>query len=202
MDRTIINIFDILVVLFFIGGLVLGLKKGFSEMFFNVIKNGAALFVSINYVYQITDIVKERLNFSYETSLCIFFSILFIVFYVGLTLLFYLIKKLVEIRFIEPVHSVLGALFGAADLLIILCALMFFFTFFPSRFFFQQIYTKSYSAGYIARGVVFLHKSIFSFSPANSHFDGERFMNEIQSRTGDEVPLKEKESEDEVKEDI
>ena len=179
------NPLDIAVFVFFFLGVIIGMKKGFSEMFLSLIKNVFVLFLCLNYLYVLSDMVEPRILFSHEATLCLIFTVSFLIMYIGLTLAFFFLKKIVEIRWIEPLNSLLGALLGIVNSAVLLSACVLFFTFIPSPLFFRQIYGNSYSGYFIARTLVFVHNKLFYYFPVDDRFDGERFMDEINTRIDD-----------------
>lgn len=193
--KGLLNPLDISLCVCFCLGAFIGLKKGFSEMFFSCIKNLIVLTVTLNYLYPITDILKEKVFFSYETTLCVVFSAIGLLLYIVLTLLFFLLKKLLEIKWVNPFHSIFGGILGSCNVLALFSMLFLFFTFFPSSFLIKKIYKDSFSGYTIARGLVFIHNRAFYLFPAAGYFDGERFLSEIDIRLKDKSQISKKEKE-------
>ncbi|MBN1521890.1 MAG: hypothetical protein JW928_05090, partial [Candidatus Aureabacteria bacterium] len=75
-----------------------------------------------------------------------------------------------------------GAFLGALNGGVLLAGLIVFFSLFPSSFCLRMIYKKSFFGYPVARTIVFMHNKIFAVAPAMSYFDGERFLEEIDSR--------------------
>ena len=134
------------------------------------------------------------MNLSYGTALCVVYTVTFIIFYIGLTLLFFLLKKIVEIKIAAPFHAILGALWGIGNVSLLLTACILFFTFIPSNYFIRHIYKGSFSGYSVAKSLIFIHNKVFYFFPDAHHFDGERFLSEIETRLDGENPVSGKES--------
>jgi hypothetical protein len=192
--RSLINPVDIIVAAGVLTGLAIGMKKGFSEMFFNLAKNCIVLALSLSTLYPLADSMKERVLFSPVATLFTVFAVSAVVFYAGFTVLFYFLKKIVEVRWVDPVHSIFGGGLGMLNAAVFISMFILLFTFMPTPFFIRYIYPRSFSGYAVARTVIFVHNKALSNLPGIREFDGERFLAEIEARlaqAGDE-PRKEK----------
>ena len=192
--RALINPADISALVCVLLGALIGIKKGFSEMFFNCIKNISILIISMNYLYVLTDAVADKMYLSYEATLCLVFTVTFIIFYIGITLLFFLLKKVIEIKLAEPLHAILGSVLGMFNASFLLAAGILFFTFIPSTYFIRYIYEDSFSGYSVAKSLIFIHNKVFYFFPDMHHFDGERFLSEVDARLNEDPSASGKES--------
>ncbi|MCK5708427.1 MAG: CvpA family protein [Candidatus Aureabacteria bacterium] len=178
--KNLLNPFDITFLICVTVGGIVGVKKGFSSTLFNLVKNFIVIFLSLNYLYDIVDVIRLKTLLSYEAILCTVFAVSFIVCYVVFSLLFYMLKKVIEIKLLSVADSTFGFLLGSINFTILLTGIMLFFIFFPSKFFIKQIYERSVTGRNITKVVAFLHIGLGNVFPSISHFDGDRFLSEIE----------------------
>ncbi len=157
---SLLNVYDISFAVFLVLGFIIGMKKGFSETFFNLIKNILVIASSLKMTFPLAEAFSGRVNVSYDFLCTVVYLFNFLIFYAGFTISFYLLKKIVEIKFINILHIIFGGIAGLLNSAVIFSMLSIFFTFFPSDYFFKKIYRNSVFGYTIAKGVIILQNNI------------------------------------------
>ena len=121
------NVFDIVITVFFLFGFVRGLMKGLFIEIASLVALIGGVWGSIHFSYFIGDFLKESVSWSEKQISLAAFAITFILIIVVVSLLGKFLTKLADLAALGLVNKILGGIFGLAKIGLVLSIVFIFF---------------------------------------------------------------------------
>lgn len=160
----------ILFILFLVGGF-LGARKELFQNILKLIRNTLTFFISLNYYQVISSTVFHGKILSKETTYLItFVSQCFFLYLLG-SLVIFIIKQIVEVKFISLLEKILGFLIGTIQFSIITIWLITLFLLFPLPIVSETLLSESIIAQKMCRISLIVNDKIAEKLEMDSRFD-------------------------------
>ena len=121
------NVFDIIIAALLLFGFVRGLMKGFFVEVASLIALVAGVYGAIHFSYFVADFLKDSISWEEKYISITAFAITFVVIIVVISLLGKLFTKLADFASLGIINKILGGVFGALKIGLILSIVFIFF---------------------------------------------------------------------------
>lgn len=121
------NVFDIIIVIFLLFGLIRGLMKGLFIEVASLIALIGGIWGSIHFSYFIGDFLKESVSWGEKQISLAAFAITFVLIVVAVSLLGKFLTKLADLAALGILNKILGGIFGLLKIALVLSIIFIFF---------------------------------------------------------------------------